>query len=65
MIVSRIKLKFEGSSWTNIGKPAQYMRQPFEQLAEATATRPKQSVVEKMSLGELLYHALMTEGTPA
>ena len=66
MIVSRMTLEFPNAPWAAASSASKQSKQVFQRVAKAPAVKlPKASEIERMSLEELLYFALVEEGAPA
>lgn len=66
MIVSRMTLEFPNAPWSAASNTSKQSKQVFQRIAKDPAVKlPKAGDIERMSLEELLYLALVEEGAPA
>lgn len=66
MIISKLKLDLSEACWAVASKSGESARRVFDQvLAKHETKRGVDAPVERMSLGELLYFALMEQGVEA
>jgi hypothetical protein len=64
MIVSKLKLEFPKASWAS--RPGAAARRMFDQVVMRSENDPRESkAIERMSLGELLYFALLEQEVQA
>jgi hypothetical protein len=59
-------LEFPNAPWAAASSASKHAKQVFQRVAKDPAVKPLQAGdIERMSLQELLYFALVEEGTPA
>jgi hypothetical protein len=65
MIVSKLKFEFSEACWAVANKSTESARRVFEQVAAKSEPKSIDKEMERMSLGELLFFALLEQGVQA